>query len=1168
MRRSPRHRRNANSWQRLTRRFEPIANCERAGILISTRARCFGISGRFTVIRRIKTIATSNTHLPLTLLAATLLLTGSPISATALDGAEAGCRKGLSKAITKYALAVTRAHAKCHLDRLGGKVDPAINCNASAQLPSRSRNAIEGAEQKAIKLAVKKCTAKGVTPTAIGLHACESPCGTVKLLSFDGADGATACLACRAQTSVVETLAQLHGSPSAPSGAGKCLKAVSSGWYGQSLARMKAGHKCQQLVDAGKILLPSGGCTDTEGDKRVTAAIAVAQKKVEAACAETDLADLDVCGGLTDKAAVLACITNLARENDTQVFSVAFEASQSTAPITAAQDYANWYWPGNHRPTETWPVIDTEMHFMTGHYAFTLDEARGDITSFGPLTDGLSMSESMTRPNSDVTDLPPAVFRLEAGAEGSGIIATSFVGSNGSTIDRAKMIDGGRFMNRIEIPTVGYAADAQLSGRLQVASMPRHVAFSHTVQGASAAASTARIVLGGDFISGLVSQWLEADRALSLSDGQGGGWIFIASGDAATLSLSGQGEVIAETTVAVPPAEGVTSSLIVIPAHAVTADELTMYLAPQSTVDVTYTLLDLDGNPAAAAQDVAWDASLGAFRADMGTLQNAGAPGSANFDDPVYHHWHGRHRIEVDTGGIGPIAVPMAFHGSDRMSWYIVGGAPLMRDEDGDPSGVALQISKNWHGEYWYHLYAQPTFSGRGSETMEMTMASSKWGDAYAASHAQLSLIGWGEWGGHWDETAVGCFGESITYDPDMTLRRSQLDDVRPVLVDAGTKWRWTGNVGGGDFLNYNTAAEPYWKRRHARVRKEYNDVGPLLTDVSYSGVSSDGRIEATVRTQLGATDDLVRAYYHLEYHFLNDVEYDRLGFFQIAADNYSDNLFANFAWGDATHVEENRSVDDHMTTGYSSDDDRGIPLTGESPWVMLYDNERTGDSLPERYANTGYVVRNFRADIGGTVITTPHINLRRTYNQSMSQYGFELGLPDETGSPWCGDACGGQSRFVPAGSSVSATIEYLVPPADASRYYGESAHLLALPAESWNSTAMMLSLASGNHMEVETFTGTLLQNPPIEIRTVLGQVAADIRITGGLAYTPLTFHGLERHEGWRLEREISGVWETVDQSVHGKDFAQVDYDSDSSTWSVTVAVPIDGGGRFRLLRE
>ena len=65
-----------------------------------------------------------------------------------------------------------------------------------------------------------------------------------------------------------------------------------------------------------------------------------------------------------------------------------------------------------------------------------------------------------------------------------------------------------------------------------------------------------------------------------------------------------------------------------------------------------------------------------------------------------------------------------------------------------------------------------------------------------------------------------------------------------------------------------------------------------------------------------------------------------------------------------------------HGTTGYASDGDRGIALPGNAPWVMLYANTRDHDALPEHFANIGFVVRAFEADLGAEKITTPHINL------------------------------------------------------------------------------------------------------------------------------------------------------------------------------------------------
>ena len=1103
-----------------------------------------------------------------------LLALGLPVlvslevpGAFALDSDEAKCRKSLAGGVALLSSTLAWEQAKCHEGRLRGTVSDATDCNDPAQLPEKARTKLSRAEAKILKFAQTRCASKGIAPASIGLHSCPAPCGDTPLSSFDGVGGVADCLTCRTRATTSGATTSLLGSPLPPSDATRCLKAVSLALSGQISARAKAGQKCRYLADLGRRAEPETGCANATTDPKVIAAGIRADKKVNAACSPTELAELDVCSGLGTTAEVLPCIETLAADAADQLFAAAYDPPPTRSATIGPQDYSHWYWPINHRPTETWPVIETEMHFLTGYYGFALDEASGQIAHFGGLYDGMSATGAQHRPATDVEAMPAADLRLEAGSAGSGILATSFLGSNDSTIDRARMIDGGRHMNRIEIPTLGYAADAGLEGRLEVAAMPRHVVFSHTVSGASAAADTARIVLGGAFVDGFTPQWLESGRALQLLDGQGRGWLFIVYRSDELLSLSPAGEVVAERQVANPPASGVTVSLLVLAAHSVSGDEIDLYLDPDATVEVSYTPLDLAGDPAGSVVDAAWDPGLGAFLVPLATLQATGAPNSADFENPVYHHWHGRHRIEVDTGRDAPMSVPLALHGSDRLSWYITGGVALFRDEAGRPNGVPVQISKNWHGEYWYHLYAHPRFAGRGPEVMELTMASSKWGDAHAASHAQLSLIGWGDWGGHWDESAVGVFGENITYDPDMTLRRAMMDDVRPVLVQSEAKWNWKGNVGGADFLGYATAAQPYWKRRLARVRSTYDAPGPLLTDVTYSALSSDGRIEADVRTHLSAADDLVRAHYRLDYRFLEDVSYDRLSFFQVAADNYSDNDFRQYAWGNASGMVEDRTTDAHGATGYASDTDRGIPLEGESPWLMLYDNQRTGDSLPERFANVGVIVREFKAEIGETTLTTPHINLRRTNNGGFSQYGFELGLPHESGSPWCGESCGGETRFVPAGSRVQMTIEYVVPPADASRYYGESDYLLAMDPADYQSTNMMITLASGGAMEIEPHVGTLLRSPPIEMETVLGEVAAELSVSGGLGYVALLFRGLERYDGWRLERRDGDTWVTVDQSVHGNDFAQVDLDADAGTWTVIVSVPMRGGGHFRLLR-
>jgi hypothetical protein len=230
----------------------------------------------------------------------------------------------------------------------------------------------------------------------------------------------------------------------------------------------------------------------------------------------------------------------------------------------------------------------------------------------------------------------------------------------------------------------------------------------------------------------------------------------------------------------------------------------------------------------------------------------------------------------------------------------------------------------------------------------------------------------------------------------------------------------------------------------------------------------------------------------------------------------------------------------------------------------MLYDNQRTTESLPEQYADVAFVVRDFRADIGGTIVTTPHLNVNRTFN-GLSQLGLELGLPYENSSPWCGAPCLGRTNFIPAGSRVRATVEYLVLPADKSRYYGESDHLAAMPAESYRTPEMARAMAAGGALTVEAQQGIVTRIHPVELTAASGGTAAEFTLTGGLGHVPVTVTGLVRHDRWRLERLDGAAWTPVDQSVEGNDFWQARFDDETQRYTLTWNVPNRGTRHYRV---
>ena len=797
---------------------------------------------------------------------------------------------------------------------------------------------------------------------------------------------------------------------------------------------------------------------------------------------------------------------------------------------------------------------------MTGTYAIAFDVTAANPDHLGLINNPLPVEEALLEENSVVTDLPTATVSYSAIIDGVESATTGFLGSTGQASNPSRIIDMGRFMQRVDIPQVTYA-DGALSGSIQLAAMTRHFVLTQRVSSSSDATTlAAQIKIEGDAVSQFsTTTQLEGTRALSISNDAGEGWSFIIpeqDGVVSTITRNGDGSLEAQSSVTnALSGQELSLALIVVPSTSGGDDQLSVWLNPGKTVNVEYVQLNRDGSETGAMTNASWDRERGAYLVQLQPLTNVGAPFWGHFQ-PSTHNWYNRHQIKITNNNSGKVSIPIAFDGGPNAAFYITGGSPLFRGNNSEPIGAPMQISKNWHeSPYWYHLYTALEIPS-GTQELEHTFAHAKWGVAYAAAHAHLSLIGWSNYNQQWDESSLGCFGESVTYDPDLTLSRAQVDDVRPFLVQADRKWHWTGNVGGASFLVYASSSGHQSQPDHqiTQRRTHYAYTGPNLAHVIYAGKTRDGKITEKISTQLGRTDDLVRVYYHLTYTFLEDVSYNRLAFFQVAADRYADNGFTRYAYGNENGVTVDQEITSHGTTGYESESDRGIQLPGNAPWVMLYASTKDGDALPEHLANIGFVVRAYEADLVTEKITTPHINLRRTYNGGYSQIGFELGLPYDA-----------QAKTVPAGSTVTATVEYLVPPADKDAYYGASDYLTSLNSGSFKNTTMMQMLADGNHLSLTAAVGTIIRTHPPEFQAASGEVAVEFTLTGGLGYTPVIIHGLSIPTGWQLQQNVNGNWELVDQSVEGNDYWQAYSDTDDDSFTLIYNVHNRGTNTYRL---
>jgi hypothetical protein len=465
----------------------------------------------------------------------------------------------------------------------------------------------------------------------------------------------------------------------------------------------------------------------------------------------------------------------------------------------------------------------------------------------------------------------------------------------------------------------------------------------------------------------------------------------------------------------------------------------------------------------------------------------------------------------------------------------------VLRDAQGNPTGIPVQLSKNWHSRPagdvyqgpWFHGISQIHLPPHAKLELELTIAYGHWGGVPAASHAQLTLIGWGA-NQLWDESALGAWGESICYEPDQVQADCLICDVRPSMVsgvyDNGA-WEWTNNVGGGDFFRAFDAQGQ--RLPPARMRTVYARQGPCLTEVTYAGRIGDG-IEQHVTVSLARTDDIVRGTYHLRLDVKKAMDFSRFVIFQIGADTYTYGKEHKMALGNETGLLS------EWNTHWGGNVYCTAPMEakGRVPWVSLHEAVTHPPEEKGAYANRGIVIRNWSARLGGKKAAPWIAEHGVTYNGGDNST-LDLVLPP------------GVTRLEP-GDFIEATVEHIIMPQFAADYYGPNAALRAALNHDQNTWRMIQREAIGNDRHVTMKIGELGGLYPAVKIGASNDVAA-LTLRGGLGYIPIMFKGLTSPRGHQLLFD----GQPVNQSVHGNDFWQTDFDVAAQSWSLTYNLPM-----------
>ncbi len=497
-----------------------------------------------------------------------------------------------------------------------------------------------------------------------------------------------------------------------------------------------------------------------------------------------------------------------------------------------------------------------------------------------------------------------------------------------------------------------------------------------------------------------------------------------------------------------------------------------------------------------------------------------------------------------------------------KQSANVTGFNSLICNQNGDPSGIPLQVSKNWHttkdqlfSGSWYYGYTEVVVPANTTINFKHRETAAKWGETYSASSHQLSVVGAGIPRGGWLEAALGTFGENITHSPDYEYGNSNGCDLRPFLVTneayGGTSREcgWTGNVGGIDMFVYKDASNT--RRYQSQVKTQFKKYSPNLTETSISALSSDEKLKFDYTFYLNRSDDFTRVYYKVKLEALENASFSRFDLFQLGGDIYNIYKAQAVVYGNndgavASFTPNNNGSNDYTTNA--------IPLEGDDPWVWAGDGlYYTGAAnYPDGIhidTDNGMIIREYSASFAGVSNNIPY------FKERSSSIGFSASNGNNPTS-YCIVPPPSVTSFV-AGDTMELLVEVAVLPKQQGDYYGPNEKFLDALASYAGTYDLLYRESNGNQIIASSPTNTVHTSYPLTVESE--NDTALVEITGGKGYVPVVFSGLTNISDpilWQSKGD--GCWEIVDQSVNGKDFWQAEYVKESQDFNLIYNVNQD----------
>ncbi|RMD78181.1 MAG: LamG domain-containing protein, partial [Lentisphaerae bacterium] len=501
--------------------------------------------------------------------------------------------------------------------------------------------------------------------------------------------------------------------------------------------------------------------------------------------------------------------------------------------------------------------------------------------------------------------------------------------------------------------------------------------------------------------------------------------------------------------------------------------------------------------------------------------------------------------LEVDNPQAQTLRVPVLFDLSKGTPANITGLVPILCDERGYPTGIPVQLSKNWHKPPAYAKFYTMLPLRPGRNRYRLRIAYGFWGTLPSASHAQLSLFGYGG-NGRWDQLAIGCWGETMCFNVDYSLPEVMICDVRMLFTRNGKDgrlWGWSDGGWGGDWLQLRRPAGS--KLFPVAQKTAYLAQGPCLTDVRYAGYygkNQDVRFDAAVA--IPRTDDHNQVYQRLRYRFKRSLSAKEAYFFRMGP-NWK-LVTPRVAYGNRDGLLTEQRVPGNLARGTMFRDN--IVLTGNAPWWIAFPGSYLND--PKRNWGTGsraLIIHSYRAVLGGKTYTHPVIAFPvLMQHKSAKGVGCDLYVKAPLQV----------TRFMP-GDEVEMVVEWITVPRVAEDYYGPNKAFLKHLQENPRSWRTVYREAIGKNPAISVRGGEVQQRIPLVVK--VNRLPVEVSIRGGVGVFPIRFEGLKNPRRWRFYRKTGNGSYPLGQEVHGHDYWQTDYDPETRTFKLSFNLPLDG---------